>query len=131
MACIAKKGNYRNEQTERIHQVRGTLDTDRRINQLSLAIIREFARIVTAWLGKINLYPENKGKPVMWIQIYLKGLVRNFGAGFVIPCHDLTLEQMILERDQTPYTGTKADYTRVTAIMNRINEIGCVPLFWQ
>jgi hypothetical protein len=59
------------------------------------------------------------------------GLVYNFGGAFVIPDYDATLERLILERADAPYTGTRADSVRVTAIMDRILALGGHHLFWN
>ena len=83
------------------------------------------------WLGLVNLSRDNgsRGKPPIWK--WTGGLVYNFGARFVIPKHDAELERLILERDQAPYTGASADYSRIHTIFARIDAIGGEPLFWN
>jgi hypothetical protein len=92
------------------------------------------------WLGRVNLdhgLPKDddsehehfyadvplwrwSGKPVY-----------NFGASFVVPRHDAELERLIRERDAAPYTTTAADYQRVTAIHERVTEVGGALLHWS
>jgi hypothetical protein len=93
------------------------------------------------WLGRVNLeqgLPEDddddqhepfhtevaiwrwSGKPVY-----------NFGASFVLPRYDAELERLIRDRDAADYTTTDADYERVSAIHERVAEVGGVLLHWS
>lgn len=81
------------------------------------------------WLGKVNLYAEDRGKPCQWK--WDGGLVYNFGASYVIPHQDAELERLVLERDAAPYTGTKDDYARIACIFDRIAAVGGYSLTWN
>jgi hypothetical protein len=81
-----------------------------------------------AWLGKINLYDEDKGKPILWK--WDGSLVRNFSCAFVIPAYDANLERMIRERDESEYTGCRDDLRRIRDINRRIDNLGGVNLVW-
>ena len=79
-------------------------------------------------LGKINRYSEDVEKP--YLVAYEGQRVFNFEYGFMIPCYDEKLVEMIRDREHAEYTGTTDDYKRVTKIMNRIYELGGFNLFW-
>ena len=99
------------------------------INDASRAVVAEYAKNYgTAWLGRVNRYEEDAGKPDMWE--WDGGLIYNFGASFVAPRYDETLVQMIQKRNAAPYTGTQKDYADVTAIMDRLELIGGTSLIW-
>jgi hypothetical protein len=99
------------------------------------------------WLGNINLYhcrcdlfvgpgpvcaacgKRRHDAPVLW---QWKGeTVLNFGARFAIPRFDLELQDLIVARDNAPYTGTAVDYERVKEIHARIAELGGETLLWN
>jgi len=98
-------------------------------NTITRCIIRAFKQERgQAWLGNINRHGINK--PPYELREYRKGMVYNFEYGFIIPCHDQALIDLIVEREKAPYTGTKDDIPRVDAIMERIYEIGGMSLIW-
>ena len=82
------------------------------------------------WLGKINLHSDDDRRRIMW-RHEPDETIFTFGAAFVVPCYDAELERLIRERDQAPYTGTRDDRVRVDAIMERIDAVGGVHLFWS
>jgi len=92
------------------------------------AAIHKDLRNEKCYLGKINRYSEDVGKP--YLMVYEEQRVFNFEYGFMIPCYDEKLVEMIKEREQAKYTGTADDYKRVTEIMDRIHEVGGFNLFW-
>lgn len=88
------------------------------------AFLAEHSR---AWIGKINIYPPAEAELVE----YTGQLVYNYGADFVVPCPDPTLLQLIIDRDEAPYTGTADDGPRVDAILDRIAAVGGRLLTWR
>jgi hypothetical protein len=81
------------------------------------------------WLGRINIYDHDRGKPIIWK--WDGGLVYNFGASFVLPCFDQELVDLIVARDQAAYTGTADDYKRISEIFKRIDQLGGSYLKWN
>ena len=82
-----------------------------------------------AWLGKVNLYQEDRGHPV--ICRWDGELVTNFGARFVLPSFDLVLERLIVARDAGPYRGSAVDYELVTEIHRRVAKLKGEFLIWN
>lgn len=107
----------------------GECDVD--LNDACRALVQAFAdEHGEAWLGKINLYGDERhgGAPVLWK--WDDDVVLNFSCAFVCPKHDAELERLIRERDDATYTGTKEDAERVDRIMDRLAAVGGVHLFW-
>lgn len=82
-----------------------------------------------AWLGNINLYKATRRNPPIWK--WDGWSVHTFGAAFVIPQFDAELERLILERDNTPWTGTAQDAPLVSAIIDQVYELGGQCLVWR
>ena len=104
-------------------------DTD--MNDISRKKIEIFAAIHNnekCYLGKVNRYSEDEGNP--GLVPYDGQQVFNFEYGFMIPAYDAKLINLIMDRDEAEYTGTKEDFVMVEAIMNRIAELGGINLFW-
>jgi len=80
------------------------------------------------YLGKVNRYSEDEGKP--GLVPYDGQLVYNFEYGFMIPVYDAKLINLIMDRDEAEYTGTKEDFVIIGAIMDRIQELNGINLFW-
>ena len=82
------------------------------------------------WLGLINRYGAERhgAKPFLWQ--WDETIVYNFSCAFVVPRYDETLDRLIRERDDAPYTGVRDDAVRVDAIMTRIAALGGHHLFW-
>jgi hypothetical protein len=95
------------------------------VNEASRAVIAYFG--VGCWLGNVNLYDGDRTPIWKWDG----SPVRTFGAGFVIKEFDQKLWDLILKRDDTPYTGTKADAVLVKGILDRIDELGGEVLAWS
>ncbi|MFL6284500.1 MAG: hypothetical protein ACJ74Q_15250 [Pyrinomonadaceae bacterium] len=83
-----------------------------------------------AWLGRVNIYREVEGRPVIW-QCADATSVQVYGAAFVLPAFDDELRHMIVTRHITPYTGTAQDSQLVEAIFDRIEGLGGSGLFWN
>lgn len=105
------------------------LEADDRVNDASRDVVTAMRdKHGQAWLGRINIYEQDRGKPVMWE--WDGELVRNFAASFVTPRYDADLVQEILDRHNAEYTGTKDDLRRITAIYNHVEAIGGASLLW-
>jgi hypothetical protein len=109
----------------------GEPEADNDLNDASRVVVHFMAKEHgEAWLGMINLYGEERhgGAPILWL--WDGTPIHNYGAAFVCPKHDAELERLIRERDDAPYTGMRADATRVEAIMARVEEAGGIHLAW-
>jgi len=114
-------------------QTRGSLSEleDMEMNDITRQLIVAYDRLhqdSKCYLGKVNRYSEDEGKP--YLALYEGQQVFNFEYGFMIPCYDEKLIELIRDREHAEYTGTKEDYKRVTEIMDRIQELGGINLFW-
>lgn len=115
-----------------VHEGEGwPVEADENLNDANRALVAAIAaEHGQCWLGKINLYGEERhGRaPVLWR--WDGDVVFNFGCAFVVPAYDAELERMIRERDDAPYTGVAGDVVRVEAIMARIAAAGGHHLLW-
>lgn len=113
------------------HEIEGTYPYRNPLNDRSRLLIQSYRNEHgAAWLGRVNLCPELKDRPVIW-ECAASEVAEAYGASFVLPAHDAELERMIVERDRTPYTGTAADSLLVDAIFARIEQLGGHGLFWN
>lgn len=80
------------------------------------------------FIGNINLdHVGDTGD----LKVYKLGdFIYNFGAAFAVPVNDGILVKMTKDRKARDYTGTADDYILVTAIIDRIHEIGGILLTW-
>lgn len=104
---------------------------DMELNDISCQAIIAYANIYegqTCYLGKVNRYSEDKGKP--YLVPYSGQQVFNFEYNFMIPVYDARLINLIADRDETEYTGTREDFVLVTEIMDRIEGLKGIHLFW-
>ena len=104
---------------------------DQDLNLITIEKIKLFSQLNNngqCYLGKVNRYREDKGKP--YLMPYDGQQVYNFEYGFMIPVYDEKLSELIRDREHAEYTGTKEDYRRVTEIMDRIQALGGIHLFW-
>lgn len=100
------------------------------VNAYSRAKVRAYKRKWgNAWLGKINLYGEERAKQTSFYQ-YKKGMIYNFQFDFVIPEDDEKLAKLIWERNQT-FTTTKEDARLIDEIFDRITELKGIFLRWE
>jgi len=107
----------------------GTCEFDMEINDISRAKIQAASEVwPEVWLGKVNLYNKDKGKPIL--KQWGGELVYNFEYTFLIPAYDKELETLIYDRDNADYTGTKDDIVRIDAIFNRIEGLNGIILSW-
>jgi hypothetical protein len=113
------------------HEIEGTYPYRNSLNDRSRLLIQSYRNDHgTAWLGRVNLYKEQEGQPIIW-ECADAEVAEVYGASFVLPAYDAELERMIVERDRTPYTGTADDSKLVGAIFERIEQLGGHVLFWN
>lgn len=104
-------------------------ETMESVNDFSRAVIATFVtEHGEGWLGMINLHGDMKAELRRYDP---EDSGRCPGAAFIIPCYDEDLVRMIQARHDTPYTGTANDYKLVCEIVDRIDEIGGVQLYWM
>lgn len=105
------------------------LEADDRLNDAQRDLIDAMVEANgVAYLGDCD---PPKNEPVKFSEYTGEGIVYNFGASFVVPVDDQQLKELLHERVNTPYTGTKQDYKFVEAIHDRIREIGGYVLTWS
>jgi hypothetical protein len=105
----------------------GFSEFDHTGNKLSRSIIRAMKREH----GKAYIYTVNANKYNPVVTEYIKGMVFNFSGSFVASVYDQNLIDLIRDRLAAPYTGTKDDWDRVTAIFDYAESINAVTLHWS
>lgn len=102
-----------------IHRTNGgASEFDTSINDISRAMVHQFRKKHgQCFLGKINLYDQERKNPDVKLVPYDGQLIYNFEYGFVLPCHDEELIAMIKEHN------TEKEVPDPSAIMDRINKI--------
>ena len=137
--CINKYGDITNMNTEKdnltyelirsLQEGDGVpVESDSMLNNASRNLIKAmYNRYGSVWLGEFN--PSKSNQMVMWK--YDGGMIFNFCADFVVPKEDENLRNMLMNRLENVYTGTKEDSVRVEKIQNMICEIGGELLFWS
>lgn len=105
-------------------------ESDSALNDASRALVQAMHEAHgEAWLGKINLYHGDEGKPCVWK--WDGRIVHTFSAAFVLPARDEEVERLIIERATSRYCGTAADADAVHAIIERVEAAGGKLLFWS
>lgn len=112
-------------------EIEGTYPYRNPLNDRSRLLIQAYKNDHgSAWLGHVNLYREQEGRPIIWECPDPTG-AHVYGASFVLPAYDEELKRMIVARSLTPYTGTADDSKLVGAIFDRIEQLGGHGLFWN
>jgi len=88
------------------------------------AMIEEHGKV---WLGSYNLYDNDR--VAVWE--HWGGLVCNFEAAFVLPVESQELSDLILERHDSEYTGSKDDWARLKVISKMVRDLGGKDLYWS
>lgn len=112
---------------------RGSLgEFDTHINDNSRNIIKAIIeKFGEAWIYQVNLYEPYRGnRDKIATKITQGQPIYNFSASFVLPTKNETLIDMILKRDQTPYTGTPDDYKLMNDIYAYAEQTGAIILHW-
>lgn len=108
----------------------GVTEYDMSINDISRNMIFAMkAEKGVCFLGKVNLYGEER-KEEYKLTEYTGQKIYNFEYSFCLPCYDEELEKMIDNRDKAVYTGAITDSVLVSAIIDRVEKIGGINLFW-
>lgn len=109
----------------------GTSEFDKSINDISREKIKAMKKEHgICFVGKFNLYGDERKKDYKLTE-YTGQKIYNFEYTFCIPCHDSQIEKLITERDRAEYTGSRDDFKRIDMIMDRIEELGGLNLFWS
>jgi len=109
----------------------GPSEFDQDTNDVTRDIIAAFReQHGQCWLGKINLYGDERKHTGEILKQYLGGIVYTFSCSFIAPLYDQTLVDLIHQRDIAPYTGTKKDMARINEISDRIDAIGGQFVHW-
>lgn len=82
-----------------------------------------------AWLGLVNCYNQSQKENPLWK--WNGQLVQNFAAGFVVPCDDECLRQIIAERHNGEGYCPERNFRTVKEIQERVGELGGVMLVWS
>lgn len=109
-------------------------EADDHLNDSSIGVIRAMVKEHgEAWLVKINLYDKDRTPLVRAIPDRESDGYNcwNFCCGAVIPKYSQELWDLILERADAVYTGTKSDYVRVDKIFELIEKLGGQTLIWS
>lgn len=127
-ATLCRQQNIYLKKTGGVLEPREADDTYNDFNRRIIEAFRE--KHGRAYLGNVNFYDEDRRKIVAYEKSpfteYKGEKVFNFGAAFIIPKADETLEEMI-RRWNTPDENTAAN---LDAIMNRIEWLGGKNLIW-
>lgn len=111
-------------------------ESDRTINDGNREQIAAFKREHgAAWLGNVNFYDEQRQRIASGMESvyeeYTGQMVYNFGCAFCVPVPDETLSNLIREWNSDDKTGINGKVVnQVSAIMERIDEIGGVHFIW-
>lgn len=130
MAIVQARHKLASECVRGLREGDGCLpEADDEINDASRNVVQAFQdEHGEAWLGLINVYSSDKGKPVLWK--WDGSLVLNFSAGFVVPKYDADLERLIHDRHSPGEYSAKKNRSTLEAITIRIEELGGVLLLW-
>lgn len=108
----------------------GTSEFDQSINGISRATIEAMkAEKGECWMFKINRYKGDEDKPFM--VEYTGQMVYNFEYAAIVPCYDKELENLL--KDYTKDSGYHSCtiMQKITAIMEKIDQLGGVNLTWS
>jgi len=111
----------------------GASEFDSSINDISRAIVHKFReKHGQCFLGKVNLYDEERKKLDVRLVPYDGQPIYNFEYGFVIPCHDDELIDMIKEHNREKVVFDSAAIMEgINKIFNRIYELSGTALSWS
>jgi len=102
---------------------------DQHLNGITRRKIHWYAKVHggACYIIKINRYKHTEP----WFRPYAPGdMVYNFGGSHIVPTKDAELERLLQEREDAPYTGGNVDMGRITAIFDRVKELGGEALHW-
>lgn len=110
----------------------GASEFDPSINDISRAIIYQFKKKhAQCFLGKVNLYDQERKSLDVKLVPYDGQLIYNFEYVFVIPCHDEELIAMIKEHNREKEVfDSSAIMEGITNIYEHIYALGGTALSW-
>ena len=108
-------GNYGPSEFNHIH------------NKISRAKVRAMLREC----GSVFIWSCNPFGKEEVVREYTRGMVYNFDGSFITPEYDIDLEWLMRKRLAAHYTGTAADYDRITVIFDHAESLGMTHLTWS
>ena len=109
----------------------GPCEADTDLNDAQRQLIRAMHDTTgAAFLGWVNVPTAHRAGPFVW-QWKPGTMVYNFGASFVVPTMNAELIRLIKDRIKATYTTAAADYARISAIFDRVQQVGGYPLTWS
>ena len=125
------------ELSERYYKIHedngGSSEFDTSINDISRATVYQFKKKHgQCFLGKVNLYDEERKRLDVKLIPYEEQLIYNFEYGFVVPCHDEKLIELIRDYNTEKRIFDSSEIMRdINKIFNRIEEFGGTGLSWS
>jgi hypothetical protein len=102
-------------------------EADQDIGAASQAVITEMVYVhKEPWLGLINRH----NKVVPRLRPWYTDIAYMCSSSFIIPAFDRELDDLMRNREQAEYTGTRDDAVRLRAIYARVAELGGEILIW-
>lgn len=118
------------EVTKQLNEQGCLNESDNNVNDASRDVIASmYEEHGSCWLGRINLYRDDPDQRVL-VKYDPNETVLNFACSFVIPVYNKKLVELIEARHNTPYTTASNDYKLITAIMEHIETLDGVSIFW-
>lgn len=109
-----------------------TSEFDNSINDISrLKIQTAFVSWGEVWLGKFNLYGDERKQEYKLVRYDEDMPIYNFSYSFILPRYDEIIEASIDARDKSEYKGAKIDMVAVDTIQTHINAEQGISLFWS
>ncbi|MBB4035397.1 hypothetical protein GGR21_001290 [Dysgonomonas hofstadii] len=122
------------ERYYKIHEDNGgSSEFDTSINDISRATVYQFKKKHgQCFLGKVNLYDEERKRLDVRLVPYEEQLIYNFEYAFVVPCHDEKLIELIRDYNTEKKIFNSSEVMRdINKIFNRIEELGGTDLSWS
>ena len=107
------------------------LEADADVNRASRNVVLAMLEANgQAWLGRINLHGEERGKreAVLW-QHKDGETIYTFGSAYVLPSYDDELVRLVLEYDAGPWDAAKCS-KQIEGIIDRVRLLGGEMLVW-
>ena len=106
-------------------------EADDLLNRSNLNVIEMMQKECgEAWLVKVNLYGDDRQPIIKAIMGGENHNCYNFCCSMIVRKYDEKLAQMILDRKDTEYEGTKKDGQLVSEIYEHAESLGAIPLMW-
>ena len=111
----------------------GTSELDYSINDISRAMVHSFyKKHGQCFLGKINLYDEDRKNLRVELVPYEGQLIYNFEYSFILPCYDEKIIGLIREHNTKKETFNSQEIMdRIVQIIKRIYDLQGTSLVWS